>query len=83
MRDALEWAATCVFEHCDTAHASVRRTMSSMHQQDCFTLNPPYGQRIPGTRMMRLTGIVHRVGCASTSAPWNAAVITGEPQLGS
>ncbi len=70
-----------IFEHCDIAEQKPGNEAPDS-PPGLMCVNPPYGQRIPGgddaADAHRAIGTALRERFSS----WNAAVITGEPQLG-
>ena len=70
-----------VFEHCDISTLSPRNAAADA-PPGLLCVNPPYGQRIPGTDD---AADAHRAIGEALRGPfaaWNGVVLTGEPKLG-
>jgi 23S rRNA (guanine2445-N2)-methyltransferase / 23S rRNA (guanine2069-N7)-methyltransferase len=70
-----------VFEHCDIS-TLLPRQVATESAAGLLCVNPPYGQRIPGTNDAADAHKAIGVALSGPFAAWDAIVLTGEPVLG-
>jgi 23S rRNA (guanine2445-N2)-methyltransferase / 23S rRNA (guanine2069-N7)-methyltransferase len=70
-----------VFEHCDIS-TLLPRQIATEAAAGLLCVNPPYGQRIPGTTDAADAHKAIGVALNGPFAAWDAVVLTGEPALG-